>query len=597
MPIFTKESLETLRQRVDLVEVLSGHLDLKKSGAAYKGLCPFHDEKTPSFMIQKGDTHYHCFGCGAHGDAVQFLMTHLKISFVDAVENLAQRFNVPLQQVEKGEENQGPNKILLKAALEAACRFYHFYLLHTEEGHTVLQYLFERGIDLDFIRAFEIGLAPKNVGVFRKMMSSQQIKDSTLIDAGLLTTSSSGGYRDFFYDRITFPIRDPHGAVIGFSARKYKEETFGGKYINTAETALFKKSRILYGLNYCRKRIAKERQVIIVEGQIDALRLIQLGFNFTVAAQGTAFGEGHAKELINLGVQTVYIAPDGDEAGLEAACKIGNLFQRVGIDVLVLSLPLNADPDSFLCDNGPEAFTSLMEKALPYLDFLVRQRSRFQNVESPAGKNQLVHAIAKQIRDWNPPLMVHESLRKLAHLLQIPESSVGVGEQHLPNFYIKTSANAGGHAVDPDRILEFDFLRWLLLMGSSEEGYFEFACAHLKVEDLQLPIARSIYQVYKENIEAGKPCDPLSIAAELDDSEGVQVISEILERKVNRERAEIHFIETLQRILDRNWMEISDAIRMKIQAGNCSDDEVLDLVREFDELKRNPPKIPKEVKK
>lgn len=267
MRIFTKESLETLRQRIDLVEVLNGHIDLKKSGAAYKGLCPFHDEKTPSFMIQKGDTHYHCFGCGAHGDAIQFLMTHLKISFMDAVENLAQRFNVPLQEVEKGDDNQGPNKSVLKDALEKACRFYNFFLLHTEEGHRALQYLYSRGIDLDFINTFGIGLAPRSGGIFRKMMHAQFVKDTTMIDAGLMAPSSSGGYRDFFYDRITFPIRDAHGAVIGFSARKYHDDTFGGKYVNTSETALFKKSRVLYGLNYSRKRIVKERQTIIVEGR------------------------------------------------------------------------------------------------------------------------------------------------------------------------------------------------------------------------------------------------------------------------------------------------------------------------------------------
>jgi len=595
MPIFTKESLETLRQRIDLVDVLAAHMDLKKSGAAYKGLCPFHDEKTPSFMIQKGDTHYHCFGCGAHGDAIQFLMAHLKITFLDAVENLAQRFNVPLQQVEKTDDDKGPNKALLKDTLEKACHLFHFYLLHTEEGHAALQYLYSRGIDLEFIRNFEIGLAPKGGGIFRRLMHAQYVKDATMVDAGLLAVSSSGGYRDFFYDRITFPIRDPHGAVIGFSARKYKEETFGGKYVNTSETALFKKSRVLYGLNYCRKRIIKERQAIVVEGQLDALRLIQAGFNITVAGQGTAFGESHAKELINLGVQQLYIAPDGDDAGLEAACKIGNLFQREGIEVLVLQLPQGSDPDSFLCDYGPEAFSALMKSALHYLDFLVKQRSRSLNIESPAGKNQLVHAIAKQIREWNHPLMVHESLRKLAHLVHIPESAIGIGESHVPNIYVKTSASAGVHDVDPDRVLEYDFLRWLLLVAEKRSEFIEAARAHLNVEDLKVPICRMIYQTFSENIAAGKPCDPLSLAAELDDGEGQTALSEILDRKVNRERAEIHFTETLQRLLDRNWMELRETIKVKIQSGNCSDDEAMDLVRQFDELRRSPPKVSDEL--
>ena len=192
MPLFTKESLENLRQRIDLVEVLSAHIDLKRAGAAYKGLCPFHDEKTPSFMIQKGDTHYHCFGCGAHGDAIHFLMSHLKMSFSEAVESLAKRFHVHLEMLEEAETNKGPNKTLLKEALEQACRFYHFHLLHTPEGHEVLQYLYKRGIDLNFINLFQIGLAPKAAGYFRKIMHAKFIKDETLEAAGLIAQSKEG---------------------------------------------------------------------------------------------------------------------------------------------------------------------------------------------------------------------------------------------------------------------------------------------------------------------------------------------------------------------------------------------------------------------
>src|SRR5262249_1487277 len=157
-------------------------------------------------------------------------------------------------------------------------------------------------------------------------------------------------------ERITFPICDAAGAVIGFSARKYLETTFGGKYINTPETPLFKKSRVLFGLNFSRRRIAKEKKAIIVEGQIDALRLIKAGFNLTVAGQGTAFGEGHVKELLNLGVSEVFLALDGDEAGREATHKIGNLFQKEGIEVRVVNLPGKSDPDTFLKEKGPEAF-------------------------------------------------------------------------------------------------------------------------------------------------------------------------------------------------------------------------------------------------
>ncbi len=596
MPIFSKESLEALRQRVDLVDVLSSHLDMKRAGAAYKTLCPFHDEKTPSFVINKGDTHYHCFGCGAHGDAIQFLMTHLKMSFLEAVESLAQRFNVPLQHVDAGEEKKGPNKAALKEALELASRFYQMLLLHTEEGHQALRYLYKRGIDLDFIRRFRLGLAPRENGMLRKMLHAKFIKDDIMGEAGLISPGREGGWREFFHDRIMFPICDAAGAVIGFSARKYKEETFGGKYINTPETPLFKKSRILFGLHHCRRRIAKERQAIIVEGQIDALRLISAGFNITVAGQGTAFGDGHVKELMVLGLNRVYLALDSDDAGRNAAYKIGDLFQREGVEVRIVELPQGADPDSFLRENGATAFLEQMHASTDYLTFLVRVLSLKLNVESPAGKNELVQMLIKQIRAWNHPLMVHESLRKVAHLVQVPEAILGVGQEHLPNnVYIKKNASIGLQTIDPDKILESDFLRWLLLLGHEQPHFLDIAQANIKPEDLHVLACRQIYLSYLDCYTAKIPCDLLLLASRVEDAEGQQLISELLQRKVNHEKAEEQYLETVQKLLDRNWMELREEIKMRIQTAQCSEEEIFEYVKKFDDLRKSPPKVVTEV--
>lgn len=596
MVLFSKESLETLKQRVDLVEVLSAHIEFKRTGAAYKALCPFHDEKTPSFSIQKGDKHYHCFGCGAHGDAIQFLMTHLKLSFSDAVENLAQRFHVSLEKVEGISNKPGPNKNHLKEALDQASRFYHFMLLHTQEGHAALDYLFKRGLDLEFIKYFQIGLAPAASGMLRKVMHDKSIKDDIMVEAGLLQVRDNGSYRDFFSDRITFPVQESSGAIIGFSARKYKEETFGGKYINTSETALFKKSRILFGLNFSRRRIAKERKAIIVEGQIDALRLIHAGLNFTVAGQGTAFGEGHVKELINLGVNQVYLALDGDTAGQEATCKIGNFFQREGVEARVVQMPSGSDPDAFLRQYGPEKFVSLLESSIDYLSFLVKYYSRNLNMESPAGKNELIQELAKQIRSWQSPVMVHESLRKLAQLTQTPEEIIGVGQEHIPNIYIKKTANIGLQTIDPNQIMEADVLRWMLLMGQVSPALIGLVQSNLKAEDFKTNCCKQFYQTYINHHEQKEPFDLLTLAIHLEDAEGQSLLSDLTQKKVNKERAEQHLVEAIQRMLDRNWMQQREELRIKIQGGSCSDEEALLLVQQFGELNRNQPKVKVTVK-
>jgi DNA primase len=586
MGTFSRESLELLRSRIDLIEVIGPYVKLQRAGAAYKALCPFHEEKTPSFVVQKGDSHYHCFGCGAHGDAIQFLMTHLRMSFLESVESLAEKFHVQLEEVEGGDRPKGPSKALLKDALECACRFYQFCLLHTSEGHAALDYLYGRGIDLDFIRTFELGLAPKTPQLMQKAMWEHKISNAVLEEAGLISKG-----REFFTDRITIPIRDPVGAIIGFSARKFKPETFGGKYINSPETVLFKKSKVLFGLSYCRKTIAKTRRALIVEGQIDALRLIYAGFNWTVAGQGTAFGEEQAKELIHLGVRQVYLALDGDNAGQDAAVKIGHIFQKEGIEVLVVPMPEKCDPDLLLQEKGPEEWQKLLEKSLDYLAFLVHRFSQSMNINSPAGKNELVHTIAKRIREWDHPLMVHESLRKLARLTQVPESMVGEPEENTPQIYIKRSASVTFAEIDPDRILEADLLRWLFLMGESCPELLSLAEQNLRPEHFRLNASRVLFDKYFAAAKENKPRDLLSLAIDLNAAEPQLFLAEVLQKKVNRERALPCFIETIQKILERHWMLQREEIKLKIYSGKCSEEEVLALAKRFDELKRERPYV------
>ena len=586
MGTFSRESLEALRSRIDLLEVLTPYLKMQRAGAAYKALCPFHDEKTPSFIVQRGDNHYHCFGCGAHGDAIQFLMTHLKMSFIEAVESLAERFHVQLEEEQASDRPKGTSKILLKEVLEYACRFYQFYLLHTLEGHAALDYLYSRGIDLDFIQTFEIGLAPK-APYFLKVMWEQKFSNALLEEAGLLSKG-----REFFSDRITIPIRDAVGAVIGFSARKYKAETtYGGKYINTPETPLFKKSKVLFGLSFSRKTIAKERRALIVEGQLDALRLIHAGFHWTVAGQGTAFGEEMAKELIHLGVRQVFLALDGDKAGQEAAVKIGNFFQKDGIEVLVVPLPEHFDPDLFLQERGPELWQKLLDSSIDYLSFLVQYFSKSIDMQSPAGKNELVQTIAKRIREWDHPLMIHESLRKLARLTQTPETILGAPEKSVPQTYIKRSASVTFSEIDPDRILEADLLRWLLLMGEMCPDLLKIAQANLKPEHFRTAPGRVLYEKYMEASSSGTSRDLHSLMIDLEKAEQQLFLAEVLQKKVNRERVVPCFVETVQRILERHWMQMREEIKVKIYSGQCSEEEVLTLAKQFDELKKQRPEV------
>lgn len=587
MALYTQESIETLRQRIDLVDVLMSHLELKRSGASYKALCPFHEEKSPSFIVQKGDSHYHCFGCGAHGDAIAFLMGHLKMGFVEAVESLAERFSVALEKTADVHEEKGPSKATLKNALEQASHAYHYLLLHSVEGHEALQYMYKRGLNLDFIKRFELGYAPKSGDILYKFLRSQGVEEVIIEQVGLLNVKK----RDFFAERIMFPIRDGMGSVIGFSGRKFREETFGGKYINTPETLLFKKSRVLFGLSYSRARIAKERKAIIVEGQIDALRLIHSGFDYTVAGQGTAFGQEHAKELMHLGVATVFLALDGDDAGREAAAKIGNLFLHKGVDVRIASMPKGQDPDGLLLERGPESFQRLLDESTEYLTFLYQHLSQGIADLTPSKKNEIVKQMTDTIKSWEEPVMVHESLKKLSQIAQVPETVLGLDQIEVPDLFIRKSAKVDFDQVNPDRILETDFLRWLFMAGSQCPRIIAIAQANVRKEHFRLDAAYNLYQEFMKAHEEKRACDLLTLGASLEKEDEQHLLAEMMQRKINLQKAQEGCEETIRKMLLRSWMQEREAIRIKLHSTYLTDDEALDLAKQFDALKSQIPEL------
>lgn len=583
MGVYSNKSLALLREKTDLVEIVTSYIDLKSVGSSYKGLCPFHDEKTPSFMIQKGESHYHCFGCGAHGDAIAFLMDFMKMSFVEAIETLAERFKVPLDQVEWEKKDSSFSKSKLKEVLQAAMEFYHFYLLYTDEGHQALKYLFSRGLDLNFIHLFKVGLAPKQGALFGKAMQALNVSGEVLEKVGLIKTFDTKKKRAFFSSRILFPILDHFGSPIGFSGRKIQEEAFGPKYINTPETPLFKKSQILYGMSFSRRRIAKEKKAIIVEGQIDALRLIQEGFNFTVAGQGTAFTEDHVKGLLNLGVTLVYLALDGDEAGEQANSKIGHLFQKEGVEVKVVSLPQGSDPDTVLKEEGPKIFSTLLEKAQDYLSFLIQFLGKGVDLSSPSQKNHLVQTIAKRIQSWEHPLMVHESLRRLAKLTQVPEKLIGVGETTLEKApFVPRQGSISETHVDADRVLEIDLLRWLFLVGDKKPKLIDWIQKHIQPKHFYHPICRRLFSLYFEN---GKKTGLAALGAHLEGAEDKIIFSEIVQKKINIERANSGVEEVVNELLCRYFLKEREKIKIQIHSGNLSDQEIFELAKQFDQIK------------
>lgn len=585
MSFFTRECMETLREKIDLVELVSSHVPLKRSGASFKACCPFHEEKTPSFVIQRGASHYHCFGCGAHGDAIAFLMLYLNMGFVEAVQYLSERFHVPLEYEEEGRKDSGVSRRRLKEVLQKAAEFYHFCLLETVEGREALQYLFARGIERSFIDRFTLGYAPRDRAAFTSVMSSQKITDEELEQVGLLLVSERGK-RDFFSQRILFPVRDKLGAVIGFSGRKIDERISGGKYINTPETLLFKKSKILFGLYESRKRIAKEKRAIVVEGQIDALRLIHEGIDFTVAGQGTAFGSEHVAELAQLGITQVFLALDGDDAGKEAAYKIGNLFQSKGVEVRIVPIPNGSDPDQLIREKGKEAFLSLLEQSDEYVPFSYRYLT---TSAPPGGKHHLLRKLTEQIRSWEEPVLVYESLKRLSSLSAVPLNVLGVEAPPQPKK-IERKGFAGFADIDPDAIIEADVLRWLFVLGASQSALPKMALENLSDDDFCVEVCQELFSLYMRRYEEEKSLDLLSFSIALEDDQLRAFVMSLSDKKIQLAKAEEGLKAAIGKVLDRNWMKQRANLQKQIERAS-SNDEALALAAEFDLLKKQPPVV------
>jgi DNA primase len=587
MVAYSRQSLELLRTKIDLVEVLSSHLKMQKSGAYYRACCPFHQEKSPSFMIQRGDSHYHCYGCGAHGDAITFLTEHLKLSFQEAVEHLAEKFHVRLETAQDQTVDYSISE--LKNALYKIQRFYQCYLLYTDEGRAALKYLFERGFTLEFIQKFGIGFAPSSQTVFLEVAKQQKISLETLEKIGCIKILEGKKVKAYFHDRIAIPIFDPAGNPIAFSCRKIKEETFGPKYINSPETPLFKKSQILFGLSFSRKKIAKEQKALIVEGQFDALRLIDAGFDFTVAGQGTAFGEMHVKELFHLGVKNVYLAFDGDDAGQEATIKVGQLFQKVGVEVWVLQLEKGKDPDLIIRELGPKYFEGLIGAAKDYMNFVVNFFSLKGNPTTPAGKNEIMRQIVSMIKEWEHPLMVHEGYKRLSQLLQIPQAILDPNLPQELEVEIKKTASLSDSDVDPVKIIEHDLIRWLLLLEPEDKKEYGLIFDNINKEHFYLSSSQMLFEKIQLFFQKNAFVSMLQLAKEISSLELNLMMTEILQKKVNLDRKEEGIKETILKILERNWLNEREKIKLRIHQGGLSDIEIMELAKQFDNLKAKPP--------
>lgn len=364
------ESKQAVIAAADMVDVVSGRTQLRKAGSRYSGRCPFHEERTPSFSVNPVDKLYHCFGCGKGGDVITFVRETEQLDFVEAVEWLAERFRVPLEYEEMSPqvEESRRRRERLHAVLDQAAKFYERHLWETAAGAPVREYLEGRGLGEPICREFRLGLSP-GTGLAQKAQQKGFTREE-LKGAGL--TNARGN--DYFPQRLMFPLADARGRIVGFQARKLREDDpLRGKYVNSPEGELFHKSAVLYGLHLARTAIAKQERAIVVEGNPDVMALRQTGLEPVVASMGTALTEQQLKELSRL-TRQLYLCFDSDAAGEAATLRGMELADKLGFDVRVVTLPPGQDPA-----DAPDGFEERLKGAESY----VRYRARLERLRAP----------------------------------------------------------------------------------------------------------------------------------------------------------------------------------------------------------------------
>jgi DNA primase len=419
-----EETLQQVLAATDIVDLIGRSVKLRRAGTNWVGLCPFHNEKSPSFNVRPSTNSYYCFGCQASGNAFRFLMNHEGLTFMEAVKRLADSAGIRIQEEvwDANAEKEAKHRALLLRIHQEIAEWYHQLLMKSPLAAGAREYLKSRGITSPIAKNWLLGYAPASGQVLRQWAQQCKFSSQALLDSGILKQNESGVYPGF-RDRLMFPIRNDNGDVIAFSGRLLQADAKMAKYLNSPETAIFSKSRVLFGFDRAKRHISKAGQAIVCEGQIDTLMLHEAGFSNAVAGQGTAFTEFHAKAIKRLADEVV-LCYDSDNAGYEAAGKAFRILAPTGLMIKVAALPAGEDPDSLIRKQGPDAFRDLLQRAQDYLDFQIEASSTRRDMTEMRERVRFASVMAESITLLESAVARETAMQRAAVRLAIPEQTL-----------------------------------------------------------------------------------------------------------------------------------------------------------------------------
>ena len=557
---YSDDIIEEVRMKNDIVDVVSQYVKLNRRGNTYFGLCPFHNEKTPSFSVTPSKQMYYCFGCGAGGNVYNFVMEYENYTFGEALQHLADRAGVQLPKIEYSREaREKAEKRVTLLEINKLAASYFYYQLRRENGSQAYAYLINRGVSEDTIKKFGLGYSDKYSDDLYKFLKSKNYSDDLLRESGLFNVDERHGMYDKFWNRVIFPIMDVNNRVIGFGGRVMGDGK--PKYLNSPETKIFDKSRNLYGLNIA--RTTRKNYLILCEGYMDVISMHQAGFTNAVASLGTALTSGHAS-LLKRYTQEVLLLYDSDDAGVRAALRAIPILREAGITSRVVSLKPHKDPDEFIKALGGEEFEKRLERAMDSFMFRIHMAQKEFTMEEPQGQNRFFERCAQMllelsdelernlyieaiVKDYRGYGISVEDLRKRVNTLALKGTPA---EQRVQPKTTGAQPKKRDSASEKAQKL---MLTWLV----TYPGIFDTVVRYIQPSDFVVPLYRQVAEMLYQQHEEGD-VNPARLMNAFIDSEEQREVSSLFNATIHLETPEEQnraFSDAVLRIRDESLKE------------------------------------------
>lgn len=580
---YSEELIQSVIEANDMVDIASGYMTLKRVGNSYKGKCPFHNEKTASFTVSREKQLYHCFGCGAGGNVITFIMEMEKLPFVEALKFLAARVNMVLPEKQnQQEDHQAYEKKKRLYELHREAANYYYKVLKT--NRPARQYLLQRGISQETIREFGLGYACEDWSRLTDFLTTKGFTMAEMLDSGLVLASENKRYYDRFRDRIMFPIVNPRGQIVGFGGRLMATGQNGPKYLNSPETPIFAKSYELYNLNHC-KNFLDAGQILIVEGYMDVISLYEKGIRNTVAALGTAFTPFHGK-ILERYANEVIIAFDGDSAGKSATEKAMNILKKTSLNVKILNLPINEDPDSFVQKYGQQGFVDFVAKALTIVEYQLELLKGHNDLSQTDGRLRYGNEAIKILRQLETSVEIDYYSKMVAAQTGINQEVIrrevmrSKSRSDYPSQLSEPAPREGSQPKIPRAYQKAQELAIRYCLKTPD------IIAEFPRDYLTNPFYQDLLRTLSEKQKTGIRIEVNQIMSHFEDSEEVKKIVEFMMNEDEVSRSDYQdALEIMNRFYHEAQLDkLSEQIKRESTNGN--DDEVARLTNQLIEIKK-----------